>query len=46
MSDTTVELGLSIVRRIAQLHQAEMEMSTSPRLGGLRVAVINFPVTA
>lgn len=32
-------LGLSIARRIAQLHQAGIEFSVSPQLGGLRVTV-------
>lgn len=32
-------LGLSIARRIAQLHHAEIGYSVSPQLGGLRVTV-------
>jgi two-component system sensor histidine kinase QseC len=32
-------LGLSIARRIAQLHHAQIGLSVSPRLGGLRVTV-------
>jgi two-component system, OmpR family, sensor histidine kinase QseC len=32
-------LGLSIVRRIAQLHRAEVGFSVSSQLGGLRVTV-------
>lgn len=35
-------LGLSIVRRIAELHGAELGFSSSARLGGLRVTV-SFP---
>lgn len=35
-------LGLSIVRRIAELHAAELGFSPSAQLGGLRVAV-SFP---
>lgn len=38
-------LGLSIVRRVAELHRAEVEFSVSPQLGGLRVE-ISFPSTS
>ncbi len=35
-------LGLAIVHSVAQLHGAQLALGTSPRLGGLRVAV-RFP---
>jgi two-component system, OmpR family, sensor histidine kinase QseC len=38
-------LGLSIVRRIAQLHRADLALSPSPRLGGLR-ATVSFPAAS